>query len=210
MSRLSSAAARVGLALAAALGMAATVVVPTATANAAAPTPPATTIAAILAPYARGFDTDNDDFNIATHVLLQFPDLVMAANKPGNITVFLPTDYAFRALVRSLTGVTVVPEVQVLKAVQRLGTARLNAILRYHVVPGAKVTYGQLLRTNAFSLPTLQGGTVRIAATSTPFHTVVLRDMATRLPDAKVINADIAASNGILHVIDRVMLPFAA
>jgi uncharacterized surface protein with fasciclin (FAS1) repeats len=208
MSRFLSTAARVGLVVGSVVGSMAMAVAPT-VAHAAGPTPPPPpTIAAVLAPYARGFDTDNDDFNIATHLVLQFPDLAVAANRPGNDTVFLPTDYAFRSLVRSLTGVTVVPEAALLKAVQRLGTVKLGAILRYHVIHGARVTYGHLLRTNAFSLPTLQGSTVRIAVVTQPWWSVRLIDRATRQPDAKIINADITASNGLIHVIDRVMLPF--
>ena len=209
MSRLSSAVTRAGLALGSAIGLAALAVVPATSAHATAPTAPLPpTIAAVLAPYARSFDTDNNDFNIATHVLLQFPDLAVAANRAGNSTVFLPTDYAFRALVRSVTGVTIVPEADLLKAVQRFGIVRLGAILRYHIVQGARVTYGQLVRTNAFSLPTMQGSTVRVAVSVVPRWTVHLVDRASRRPDAKVINADIAASNGVIHVIDRVMLPF--
>ena len=208
MSRFLSTVARIGCGLAAVAGTA-VAVVPTSAhaAGPAVPTPPPT-IAAVLAPYARGFDTNNDDFNIATHVLLQFPDLTVAANRPGSATVFLPTDYAFRALVRSLTGRTVGPELALLKAVQQLGTVRLGAILRYHVVQGTRVSYGQLLRTNAFSLPTLQGATVRIAVARRPWWSVTLVDRASRLPDAKIINADITASNGVIHVVDRVMLPF--
>ncbi|MEI8238403.1 MAG: fasciclin domain-containing protein [Actinomycetota bacterium] len=210
-SYLSGAAARVGLTLGTAIGLASIALVAP-TAEAATPTPPPTTIAAILAPYAGGFDTNNDDFTIPTHVLLQFHDLVVAATKPGNTTVFLPTDYAFRALIRNLTGNIVVPEDRLFAAVMRLGKARLGAVLRYHLVPGVRVSFGQLLHTNGFALPTLEGHTITVSAItvrtiSGSWRTVVLHDPVPGLTDPKVVNADIAASNGIIHVIDRVMFP---
>ena len=171
-----------------------------------APKPPPT-IALVLAPYVGGFDIDNNNFNIATHVLLQFPDLAFATTKPGTTTVFLPTDYAFRALVRSLTGRVVVPEVKVFQALLHLGPARLGAILRTHVLKGVRLTYGQALQSNGKVFTTLQGSKVRVEVLRTMRRTVVLHDGAPALPDPKIINANVRASNGIIHVIDRVLLP---
>ena len=171
-----------------------------------APKPPPT-IALVLAPYVGGFDIDNNNFNIATHVLLLFPDLAFATTKPGTTTVFLPTDYAFRALVKSLTGKVVVPEVKVFQALQRLGRATLGAILRTHVLKGARLTYGQALQSNGKLLTTMSGSRLRVVVRSTPRRTVVLRDGAPTFADPKIINANVRASNGIIHVIDRVLLP---
>ncbi len=222
MSRLSRTAGRVAFAFGVATAaLAATVAPGLAQAGPVVPAPPVTTVPAptttvpkapptiglFLAPYVRGFDIDNNNFNIATHVLLQFPDLALATTKPGMSTVFLPTDYAFRALVRSLTGTTVVPEVKVFQALQKLGPARLGAMLRTHVLRGVRLTYAQALLSNGKVLTTWQGSKVRIQVLATLRRTVVLHDGATVLPDPKIINANIRASNGIIHVIDRVLLP---
>ncbi len=171
------------------------------------PTLPTPTIALVLAPYVGGFDNNNNNFNIATHVLLQFPDLALATAKPGNTTVFLPTDYAFRALVKSLTGRVVVPEAKVFQAIHKLGLTRLGAILRTHVVKGIRLTYAQLLRSHGKVLTTWHGSKITVEVRQAPRRAVVLHDGAPALPDAKIINANVMASNGIIHIIDRVMLP---
>lgn len=169
------------------------------------PAPP--TIALVLAPYVGTFDTNNNNFNIATQVLLQFPDLAFATTKPGTNTVFLPTDYAFRALVKALTGKVVVPERQVFQAIQRLGRTKVGAIVRTHVLRNVRLGYGQALLSNGKVFTTWQGGTIRVQVTTVGRRAVVLQDGATTFADPKIINANIRASNGIIHVIDRVLLP---
>ncbi len=170
------------------------------------PAPPPT-IALVLAPYVGKFDIDNNNFNIATQVLLQFPDLAFATTKAGSNTVFLPTDYAFRALVRSLTGKVVVPENQVFQALLKLGKDKLGAIVRTHVLRNTRLTYGQALQSNGKLFTTWQGGRLRIQVTPVGRKFVVLHDGADRFADAKIIRANVRASNGIIHVVDRVMLP---
>jgi len=179
--------------------------IPAATAVPALPT-----IAVLLAPYAGAFDRDNNNFNIASHLVLQFPDIVAAATKPGSSTVFLPTDYAFRRLIQVLTGFTVVPEADLLKAVQRLGAATVGAIVRFHILDGTRFTYAMAAQANGLQFRTLQGGTVRVGVDRIPQLTVHLRDKAPRLADAKIVRANWQASNGLIHVIDRVMMPMAA
>lgn len=171
-----------------------------------APKPPS--VAAFLAPFAAGFDIDNDNFNVATHLVLQFPDLVTAATRAGDATVFLPTDYAFRRLVKALTGTTVVSEAKLFATVMLLGRDRLGQVLRHHVIPKARVTYGQLVRGHGRVLRTLQGGTLKVVVANVPRRVVHLRDAAPAMTDAKVIRADVPMSNGVVHVIDQVLLPF--
>ena len=110
----------------------------------------------------------------------------LAATLDGNrqFTVFAPTDSAFEDLFDAL-GVTGVDEIPV-------GT--LRAVLLYHVAPGerfaADVVSSSRIRTvgKGFLWPSVSGGNVYIN-------------------DAQVIAADIDVSNGVIHVIDRVLLP---
>jgi uncharacterized surface protein with fasciclin (FAS1) repeats len=99
----------------------------------------------------------------------------------GPYTVFAPTNEAFQA----------VPA----KTLDDLGRdpAQLKAVLSYHVLP-AKVTSAEVRNGNA---KTAQGGNVALAKAG-EFVTV---------EDAMVQTADIAASNGVVHKVDRVLMP---
>ena len=160
----------------------------------------------MLAPYATAFDTDNNNFNVGVHLLLKFPQVVKAAASPGNYTVFLPTDYAFRRLVKELTGAVVVSEAKLVEAVAALRGVNFGDVVRYHVLVGKKVDYATALRSNGASLTTAQGGAVKVLVPKGT-RRVVLVDKAPNRRDARVINTGLIASNGIVHVIDRVMLP---
>jgi uncharacterized surface protein with fasciclin (FAS1) repeats len=103
---------------------------------------------------------------------------------PGPFTVFAPTDAAFAKLPAGTVENLLKPE----------NRDRLAAILTYHVVPGM-VTAAEVTKLNAAK--TANGQTVNI---KTDGGSVMVND-------AKVITADIPASNGIIHVIDTVMLP---
>lgn len=110
-------------------------------------------------------------------------DLVGVLTSDGPFTVFAPTDDAFTKLpTETLKGLLAKPE-------------QLAAILKYHVVPG-KVTAADVVKLA--SAKTAMGQTVAIDATD-----------GVMINNAKVIHADIAASNGIIHVIDTVLMPRA-
>lgn len=115
---------------------------------------------------------------------LQAADLVNALKGPGPFTVFAPTDEAFAKLPPGTLDNLLKPENQ----------EKLRAILTYHVVagdlPSAKVVA-------LSSAKTLNGQQVKITATG---GNVMVND-------AHVVKADIAASNGVIHVIDSVILP---
>jgi uncharacterized surface protein with fasciclin (FAS1) repeats len=110
--------------------------------------------------------------------------LVDTLKGAGPFTVFAPTDEAFAKLPAGTIDSLLRPE----------NKAQLTAILTYHVVPGAvaaaevvqlkqsKTVNGQMLRINA------EGSNVKIN-------------------DANVIKPDIAASNGVIHVVDTVIMP---
>lgn len=74
---------------------------------------------------------------------------------------------------------------------------KLTSILTYHVVAG-KVPASEVIKVT--SAPTVQGSSVRVS----------LSEGSVKIDNAKVVSADIAATNGIIHVIDTVLIPAAA
>ena len=77
---------------------------------------------------------------------------------------FLPTDRAFRRLAHSLTGKWYHSEKKVFtKLAGTLGVDTIESVLRYHVVPGATITYRQALKANGAVLQTaLKGATIKV------------------------------------------------
>ncbi len=114
--------------------------------------------------------------------------LVDALKAPGPLTVFAPTDAAFADALKSL-GVT--------KEALFADKAKLAAILTYHVVSG-KVMAADVVKLDGKSATTLNGKEIKIAVSG---GTVTLNG------GTKVTTTDIATSNGVIHVIDKVLLP---
>jgi uncharacterized surface protein with fasciclin (FAS1) repeats len=110
--------------------------------------------------------------------------LVETLKGKGPFTVFAPTDEAFAKLPAGTLDELLKPE----------SKDKLTAILTYHVVPG-KVLASQVV--NLKSAKTVNGQSVTIA---TDGGTVMV-------DDAKVVKTDILCSNGVIHVIDSVLLP---
>ncbi len=110
--------------------------------------------------------------------------MVDALKGEGPLTVFAPTDEAFAAL----------PEGTVENLLKPENKDQLAAILLYHVVSG-KVMSSDLSGT--VNAETLQGSTVEVVASSE----------GVTVNGANVVTADVAASNGVIHVIDAVILP---
>lgn len=115
---------------------------------------------------------------------LQAAGLVNTLKGEGPFTVFAPTDEAFRALPAGTVERLVRPE----------NRAELTRILTYHVLPG-RVTADQLA-----------GQQVRPATVAGPRLAIDARQ-GVSVNNARVVQADVAASNGVIHVIDRVLLP---
>ena len=115
---------------------------------------------------------------------VQAAGLVDALKADGPITVFAPTDEAFARL----------PEGTVENLLKPENKDQLIAILTYHVVAG-QVDAAQV--TTLDSAKTLQGESIDIA----------VKDGKVYVDNAQVITADVAASNGVIHVIDHVILP---
>jgi uncharacterized surface protein with fasciclin (FAS1) repeats len=115
---------------------------------------------------------------------LKAADLVDTLKGPGPFTVFAPTDQAFNNLPPGALEVLLKPE----------NNEQLRSILTYHVVPG-RVTADDVVKLT--SAKTVNGQEVRIS---------VLKGVV-RLNDAKVTKTDVTATNGLIHVIDRVIVP---
>lgn len=115
---------------------------------------------------------------------LQAAGLVDTLKGKGPFTVFAPTDAAFAALPAGTVDELLKPE----------NKARLVAILTYHVVPGS---FPAARVAGMKSAATVNGDAVAIAAT----------DGGVTVDGAKVVKADVMASNGVIHVIDKVLMP---
>lgn len=137
-------------------------------------------------------DTDKDIVDIAVEAgtfetlvaAVTAADLVDVLKGDGPFTVFAPTDEAFAAL----------PEGTVENLLKPENKDQLIAVLTYHVVPG-RVTSGDVVKLTEAA--TVQGSTVDIK----------VKEDKVYIDGAQVVAVDIEAANGIIHVIDAVILP---
>ncbi|MEO8669632.1 MAG: fasciclin domain-containing protein, partial [Bauldia sp.] len=113
-------------------------------------------------------------------------DLVSTVKGPGPFTVFAPTDAAFAKLPAGTVENLLKPE----------NKDQLTAILTYHVVPG-KVMAADVVKLN--EAKTVNGKMLKVKVNGSNVM----------INDAMVTTADIQASNGVIHVIDSVVLPQA-
>lgn len=114
--------------------------------------------------------------------------LVDALESPGPFTVFAPTDTAFSKLPPGVIDDLLKPE----------NKPKLVKILTYHVVAGKAITAADIIKMNPpFLLPMLNNITTNITKVGSNI----------KVNNATVIQADVLASNGIIHVIDTVLIP---
>jgi transforming growth factor-beta-induced protein len=123
----------------------------------------------------------NPDFSILVEAVTK-ADLAGALSAEGPFTVFAPTNDAFKALFKEL-GVS---------GIKDLTAEQLTPILTYHVVSG-KVMSTDLSNT---SVATLNGEKIKIDVSN-----------GVKINDSHVTTADIKGSNGVVHVIDKVLIP---
>jgi uncharacterized surface protein with fasciclin (FAS1) repeats len=112
---------------------------------------------------------------------LQAAGLVETLKGKGPFTVFAPTDEAFAKLPAGALDALLKDK------------AKLTAVLTYHVV-GGKVTAADV--TKLKEAKTVQGGSLRISSAG-----------GVKVDEASVVKTDIEASNGVIHVIDAVLMP---
>lgn len=116
-------------------------------------------------------------------VLAADPAVVATLSKQRQLTVFAPTDAAFAKLGLNAGNIATT-----------LTKAQLTQILLYHVAPGARYAADVV---DSSRIRTLGGG----------FLAVSIRDGSAYVNDSKIVATDIRATNGVIHVIDAVLLP---
>ena len=169
-------------------------------------------LAAVLAKDGSGFDRNWNDFDIVdnavTAVLAAKPGSPVGVLADGTValTAFLPTDRAFRNLASDLTGKHYTTESAVFTDVASLGIDTVEAVLLYHVVPGATVTYRQALAADGAALTTASGGTITVDVVGRCFVSLVDADPSDRNP--YVVRANLNKGNAqIAHGISEVLRP---
>ncbi len=111
---------------------------------------------------------------------LQAAGLVDTLKGKGPFTVFAPTDEAFAKIPKADLDALLKDK------------AKLTAVLTYHVVPGKVMAKD----VKAGNVKTVQGGDIMLATAG-----------GVTVNNAKVVSADVGASNGVIHVIDTVLMP---
>ena len=125
----------------------------------------------------------NESFTILA-AALEAAELTSVLSEEGPFTVFAPTDEAFEALPEGVIEQLLMPE----------NKNVLIQILTYHVVPGAVLSSD--LETG--SIATVEGSDIAVGTGE-----------SVTVNDATVLEADVLASNGVIHVIDQVIAPLA-
>ena len=115
---------------------------------------------------------------------LQAADLVDTLKSNGPFTVFAPTDAAFSALPAGTVENLLKPE----------NKDQLVAVLTYHVVAGKVMSAD--IAGKSLQVASVQGGDLSVNATD-----------GVKVDNANVVMADVETSNGVIHVIDAVILP---
>ncbi len=127
----------------------------------------------------------NNDLSILVTALTKYPDLVSTLSGTGNFTVFAPTDAAFTALLGVIgqDDLDDIPE------------DVLRRVLEYHVISGNALLSTDL--SDGQTAATVLGDDVTVNITSS----------AVAINNANVTTADVLASNGVVHIIDAVLVP---
>ncbi|QEH33385.1 Immunogenic protein MPT70 precursor [Aquisphaera giovannonii] len=152
-------------------------------------------VAASMALAAPAFADDKKDIVDTAVAADSFKTLVAAVKAAGLVdtlkgegpfTVLAPTDEAFAKL----------PEGTVESLLKPENKEKLVAILKYHVIPG-KAMAADVVKLDGEKVKTAEGKSVKVA----------VKDGSVMINGAKVVKTDIEASNGVIHVIDTVILP---
>lgn len=171
-------------------------------------------IATVLAADGDKLDKNWGDFDITEKAVLAV--LEAKPNSPVKLltqgarkaTVFVPTDFAFRRLVGDLAGKKPGSEYTTFKAVAGLGIDTVEAVLLYHVVPGATLPSGKVVAANGTKVTTAAGASFTVRVNHEGVVSIVDRDRNDR--DARAIPALLDINRGnrqVAHGITQVLRP---
>ena len=148
------------------------------------------------------FDRNEGDFDVL-NVAIRVTGLRSALDGPGTFTVFAPTDGAFKDTAAAVCGVRWgrTEWRATLCLLKELGGDGLRDVLLYHVLP-IEAESSVVLSLLDTPLETLQGGSI---TPSLDGGDLIVKDGEEPFPT--VIATDVEASNGVVHVIDGVLLP---
>ena len=170
-------------------------------------------LAAVLTKDTSGFDRNGRDFDVLTAAVLAVlkakPASPVKVLTDGTVrlTAFIPTDSAFQQLARELAHKRYLPgEKSAFTTVAGLGIDTVEAVLLYHVVPGATIDRRAALRSDNARLATATGATIKVDVRWR--HRVHLIDADRDDRNPRVVEFDINKGNRqIAHAIDRVLRP---
>jgi len=175
-----------------------------------------TSLASVLGADGVKFDSNWKDFDIVEAAVYAVaaakPDspVLVLADGTKRLTAFVPTDKAFRNLVKDLTGKSYSSEKKVFtKLAGLVDIDTIETVLLYHVVPGATIDRRTALKSDGAKLATAAGATVTVDVTGWwCARQVKLIDADRSDRDPRVIRFDINKGNRqIAHGIDRVLRP---
>ena len=159
----------------------------------------------------------SNDFDIVTEAALAIVDakpdspVALLADGSQRLTVFAPTDEAFRLLAKDLTGKTIKSEKKIFEALVDLaGVDTIETVLLYHVVPGKTLTSNKVLKADGAKLTTAQGGKITVKVKTKPSVSVTLKDRDKNAQDPKAVLKALDLNKGnkqVAHGIDRVLRP---
>lgn len=159
------------------------------------------------------FDRNSADSDIFTWVFMdvwgQLPNSPVEAISKGDtaLTAFVPTDAAFRNLVKYLTGKTLKSERAVANAVMSLGAETVEKVILYHVIVGDPILSPDALKANGAKLNAASGETVGVKVSGT---TITLIDKVKKHKNPVVILSAVDINKGnkqVAHAINQVLLP---
>ncbi|GGF05056.1 fasciclin domain-containing protein [Mycetocola zhadangensis] len=177
---------------------------PVAPASAHGPAPSGTIVDVAVAASGGGTPDSNPyDYDLLVQALVATGLAPVLSDTSRRFTVFAPNDRAFLRLVTEVTGSAPASEAAALTTITTTLTLdQISGLLLYHVVPDRSLGAIEVLVSK--SLTMANGGVVKPRLTT-------LRDENTALRDPRLVlsGLNIRASNGVLHTIDRVLVPAA-
>jgi uncharacterized surface protein with fasciclin (FAS1) repeats len=159
------------------------------------------------------FDDNLGDFDIFTALFMEvwgaLPQSAVSAISQGDtaLTAFVPTDRAFRKLVRHLTGSASKNEEVLAATALTLGAKTLEKVILYHVIVGDPILSPTALGANGAVLTTASGDTLKVKVEGTK---ITLIDKNKKHKNAVVLLSKVDINSGnkqVAHGINQVMLP---